>query len=135
MPLEGPFMDADRFDGFTSRIASGMDRRRALLRIVAGAAGFFAFEPNIEAKKRRRKKRCKPRRLQAVCQSNKQCCTKKTGRVCAPNARGGACNLDNNVCCLPIGAAGCRESCDCCGGVTVLCLTEQIGQPGRCTSV
>jgi hypothetical protein len=92
-------------------------------------AGVLALAPNTDATKGRkkkhcRKKRCNPKPVQAVCASNEQCCTEKTGRVCANNRKGGNCSL-TNVCCLPLGAE-CQESCDCCGNGTC------FGQPGQC---
>jgi hypothetical protein len=125
-------MDAMHFDQLVSIWVSRSSRRRAALGVIAGAAGVLGLASAGETKnKRRRKKRCKPRPVQAVCQSNKQCCPKKTGRVCASNAKDLNCNQTSNVCCLPEGPLGCNDDCDCCGGPVVLCDEG----PGRCTAL
>ena len=121
-------MDAARFDRLASSIAFSVTRRRAVAGILAGTAGFLAFDTESNARKRRRKKRCKPKPVRATCQNNRQCCRKKSGRVCASNARTVGCNQTSNVCCLPVGSLGCTDTCDCCGGDAIAC---DMG-PGRC---
>ena len=121
-------MDAERFDRLASSIALSVTRRRAVEGILAGTAGFLAFDTESNAKKRRRKKRCKPKPVRSTCQKTRQCCRKKSGRVCASNARTLGCNQTSNVCCLPVGSLGCTDTCDCCGGDAIAC---DLG-PGRC---
>ena len=49
-------MDAAHFDHLACRMTSGVNRRRVVSAIVAGAAGYVAFAPESEAKKRRKKR-------------------------------------------------------------------------------
>jgi hypothetical protein len=109
-------MDAHHFDTLTSRLTSGVSRRRGIAVLAGGAiAALLGHDLSVDAKQHKQhKQRCKPRALQAVCQSNQQCCTKTTGRVCRSNAQGDQCNQTQTVCCLPFGAKGCQEDCDCC---------------------
>lgn len=108
-------MDADRFDDLIIQLQRALDRRRAVSILAAGSLALAGFEHPADAKKRRKRKKKRCAKLQARCRNDKECCRGKTGRVCASNAKDIGCNRNNRVCCLPLGAVGCTESCDCCG--------------------
>jgi hypothetical protein len=105
-------MDETRFDGLTRLIGSGRTRRGLLgTAMVTTVAGISAVAPGLSwdaaaKKKRKKKKRCKPKAAGAPCTSDKQCCTKKTKRIC--DVPQNASNSDT-VCCGGQGAT--------CGGV------------------
>ena len=108
-------MDADRFDHLTIRLQRAVDRRRAVSILAAGSTTLAGLRSTVDARKRRKRKKKRCGKSQTKCRSNKDCCRGKTGRVCASNAKDIGCNRNSRVCCLPLGAVGCTESCDCCG--------------------
>jgi len=108
-------MDGQQFDALILRLQRTIDRRHVVSGLVAGSAALAGIQISAEAKKRgkRKKKRCG--RLQARCRSNKECCPRKTGRVCASNDQDVQCIGGGRVCCLPVLSFGCNDDCDCCG--------------------
>jgi hypothetical protein len=111
-------MDGTTFDRLT-RIVGG-SRREALRTAVGGAAvaaaGVAASAIGTEAKKNKKRKRCKKRTWQgkapgAGCTSNKDCCTNETNLACSVRNAG----VIANVCCGALGA-GCDADNDCCHG-------------------
>jgi hypothetical protein len=111
-------MDADRFDHLTIRLQRAVDRRRAVSILAAGSTTLAGLRSTADARKRRKRKKKRCGRLQAKCRSNKDCCSGKTGRVCASNDKDVQCRGGGTVCCLPLNAFGCNDFCDCCGGNT-----------------
>jgi hypothetical protein len=112
-------MDRSSFDELT-RLAGAS--RRDLLRSVGatalGALGLAALlgADDAEAKKggrKRRRRRCKPKPAGSACQTDKDCCTKKTKRVCGVPFGGG--EDDPKVCCGVEGTS-CEFPSDCCDG-------------------
>ena len=105
-------MDTLKFDAMVA--AAG--RRQVVIGLIAGAAALLGRgSPSLAKKRRKRKNRKRCKKVQAVCTSARKCCPKKTGRTCDSNAKlSDNCNLESTVCCLPLGAEGCRENCDCC---------------------
>ena len=120
LPTWGVFVEQGRFDAMTARLASARNRRRTMRGLLAGPAALFALPAADDARSRRKRKRTKQRcgRLQARCQSNKECCPGKTSRICASNDKDVQCRGGGAVCCLPLDAFGCNDNCDCCGGNT-----------------
>jgi hypothetical protein len=114
-------MDDHDFDTITRLVGRS---RRELLR-AAGASALAALglatllDPDaVGAKKggrKRRRRRCKPKPPLSACTTDKDCCTKKTKRVCAIPFGGG--QGDPTVCCGSAGAA-CATPDQCCDGFT-----------------
>jgi hypothetical protein len=110
-------MDGATFDTLVRLV--GTSRRGLLQSVGASALGAFAFAALLgadetEAKKggrKRRRRRCKPKPAGSACQTDKDCCIKKTKRVCGTPQTGGG----ETVCC---GVAGtpCGGIADCCEG-------------------
>ncbi len=100
-------MDGTRFDTVARRLASGMNRREVLRGLVAGAVAALSGGAALGAASAQEddlaRRRCK--RAGAPCTSNRQCCPKKTNRICAVQRNAG--NSDETCC----GAEGAR-----CGG-------------------
>lgn len=110
------FMDQSTFDRL-ARAVSAMGTRRGMLRslaavgIVSAGLASLVDVSDLEAKKhgrKRRRRRCKPKGAQAPCQTNKECCTKKTKYVCGTSHGSG-----NDTCCGSAKAT-CTSTLDCC---------------------
>jgi hypothetical protein len=121
------FMDHSTFDRL-ARAISAMGTRRSVLRslTIAGIAGVglatLSDVSELEAKKgghKRRKRRCRPTVPQAACQTNKECCTKKTKYRCGTSHGSGT-----NTCCGSPGAI--------CKGGTLDCCTDSCCINGTC---
>jgi hypothetical protein len=112
-------MDSSAFDTLTRLIGTS---RRDLLRAAGvsalGALGLAAvLDDEAEAKKggrKRRRRRCKPKPAGSACQTDKDCCIKKTKRECGvlTDEEGAP-----TVCCGVAGTS-CGTSDDCCFGFT-----------------
>jgi hypothetical protein len=115
-------MGASIFDTLAAKVRTDATRRGIVASLLAMTMTIPGVIPAAEAKKKhkKKKKRCKPTPLGAICTTSKECCPQKTGRSCASSAKGypSGCNASNNVCCLPVNALGCVDSCDCCGDFT-----------------
>jgi hypothetical protein len=125
-------MDQDRFAAFTVALARDGTGRRLTRRVVGvgvvsllAALGLSTTEPVPAAAKKggRRRRRCKPQPSGARCETDRDCCTKKTLRLCDVPQNAG--NSDT-VCCGGDGAP--------CGGVDdngdaqpPLCCVGQAG--------
>jgi hypothetical protein len=113
-------MDGSAFDTITRLVGSS---RRDLLRAAGASAlgglGLSALPgaDEAEAKKggrKRRRRRCKPKAAGSACETDKDCCTKKTKRVCGePFGSPG----DPPVCCGVEGTP-CDTPDNCCEGFT-----------------
>ena len=89
-------MEATKFDAVARRLASGLSRREAVRGLAAGAVAAVAGAIGLEEASAA-KRRCLKAGQQ--CNSNRQCCPKKTGRICdQPNPPSGS-----EVCCSPKG--------------------------------
>jgi hypothetical protein len=104
-------MDGLTFDTLVRKVTTAASRRSVLKSaLVPAFAGLGvasrAGVDEADAKKKRKKKKCKPKASGAPCSKDKQCCTKKTKRIC--DVPTGAGNSDT-VCCGGNGAK--------CGGV------------------
>ena len=101
-------MDSDKFDGVARLVSRGQTRRETLRALLAGAVALGAVVTGLDeaSAKPRRRQVCK--RAGAFCQSNKQCCPRKTKRICAVSSQAG--NSDK-TCCGGQGAV--------CGGANV----------------
>lgn len=123
-------MDDSTFDNVTRLVGS---TRRDLLR-AAGASALGAFgiasllgANEAEAKKggrKRRRRRCKPKPAGSACQTDKDCCTKKTKRVCGIPFGGG--EEDPTVCC-GVDGTPCTTPDNCCDGFT--CGVDDTCEP------
>jgi hypothetical protein len=103
--------------------------------LIAGAMALVAQTLDATAHKHHhhhhKKHRCQPRALGAACDNDQQCCPEKTGRICASNVKPLVrCDVIGHVCCLPFGASGCADSCDCCGADTVCSASGQCLKTG-----
>jgi hypothetical protein len=121
------FMDHSTFDRLAWAI-SAMGTRRGAMRSLAAAgiatAGLASLldASELEAKKggrKRRKRRCKSKGAQAACQTNKECCKKKTRYICGTSHGSGT-----NTCCGSPGAT--------CNGGTLDCCTDSCCIGGKC---
>ena len=122
-------MDGERFDALTLRLRRTVARRRAVSILSAGSLTLAGLRLPADARKRRKRKKKRCGKLQAKCRNDKDCCRGKTRSVCASNAKDIGCNRNSNVCCLPLGAFGCSDSCDCCGS------TGCNSSDGRCVAL
>jgi hypothetical protein len=110
-------MDSSAFDTLTRLI--GSSRRDLLLTAGASALGALGFAALLNeegaAKKggRKRRRRCKPKPAGSSCTTDKDCCTKKTKRVCGIPFGGS--QGDPTVCCGEQGTS-CQVPSDCCDG-------------------
>lgn len=119
-------MDHSTFDRIAHAISAPGSRRGMLRSLAAGIAGAglasLVDASDIEAKKggrKRHKRRCKPKGAQAACQTNKECCTKKTKYVCGTSHGSGT-----NTCCGSPGAT--------CSGGTLDCCTDSCCIGSKC---
>ncbi len=113
-------MDADRFDRLTSRIGTGMTRRRALTLMVGGALA--ALLSNIGLKEADAfGQGCL--NLGRRCTKRQQCCSgvcrgPKDRKTCRAH-QSGICRKDQDICTAPLGdqpfcqAVGASTSCNC----------------------
>lgn len=128
-------MESTKFDAVTRFLASGLTRRTALRNLAAGAAAAVTGGTLLEVAsasadaEKKKKKRCK--KSGVACSSNKQCCPKKTGRVCKVPTGG---SNSDTYCCGGIGAkcGGANEDGDavglkCCANSN--CSTGNIDDP------
>jgi hypothetical protein len=125
-------MDDSSFDTITRLVGTS---RRDLLRSVGisalGAVGFAALlgadeaEANNKGGKKRRRRRCKPKPAGSACTTDKDCCVKKTKRVCGIPFGGS--EGDPTVCCGETGTS-CEVPSDCCAGF-------DCGPDGTCIEV
>jgi hypothetical protein len=140
-------MDGSAFDRLVRHIGEDGSRRDLLKSAIAasvaglGVASVLSTE-DAEAKKggrKRRRRRCKPKPAGSPCVTDKDCCTKKTHRICAV-----ALNASNSdlTCCGGQGApcGGDDSNLDdlppiCCTGFK--CSTDEQGTstPGTCQQI
>jgi hypothetical protein len=115
-------MDASPFKRVTQFLVVDGSRRGMLRTALSGAAasalagvGLVAgARDEADAKKKHKKKRCKPQPLLGACSSNTDCCC-QTNRICST-----PCGIDQpgtvpTVCCGTKGAA-CTATGECCFG-------------------
>lgn len=110
-------MDGSRFDALARKAGTLSDRRIALRTALAGvaASGLAATRLGlshgaVEAKKKKKCKKCKAKRLGESCTSHKQCCTNQTNLAC--QVQFGAGNSDRTCC--GVLDAPCDQPEDCC---------------------
>jgi len=123
-------MDSSTFDTI-ARLA-GTSRRDLLRAAGASALGALGIASllgadDAEAKKggrKRRRRRCKPKPAGSACQTDKDCCIKKTKRVCGIPFGGS--EGDPTVCCGETGTS-CVNPSDCCDGFT--CGVDDTCEP------
>ena len=90
-------MDATKFDALARRLGNGLSRRAALRGLAAGAAAAAVGAVAHTETSARLPDRCL--RAGQLCNSNAECCTRRTGRICdQPNPPSGS-----EVCCSPLG--------------------------------
>jgi hypothetical protein len=139
-------MDGSVFDRLVRHIGEDASRRGLLRSAFAatvaglGAASLLGSE-EAEAKKggrKRRRRRCKPKPAGSPCETSKDCCTKKTNRICAVASNAG--NSDTTCCggqgavCGGDNAINDDVAPFCCAGFK--CSTsiedDKAGGPGTC---
>ncbi len=102
-------MEHTRFDRLVTSLGSGASRRGVLQLLAGAGGGGLAMAAGLSATDaKKKKKRCKPRASGAPCSSDKQCCTKKTKRICEVPQDASS---SDTVCCGGEGAP--------CGGVNI----------------
>jgi hypothetical protein len=128
-------MDGTTFDAVARRLASGLSRRQALRGLVAGALAAVGAGTGLGTDPEQTVAADRVRCLKAGvrCTSSKQCCTKKTNRICKQPLNAG--NSDR-VCCGGEGATcgGKNDDGDdirpyCCMGYSCSSTTSA---PGKC---
>jgi hypothetical protein len=113
-------VDGPRFDTLTRFVQEASTRRGALTAALAAgaasavaAAGLALSGGEVEAKKKKRKKKCpvcESLLSGAPCQTNLQCCTNETNRLCAIASNA---TTNTRTCCGGVGAT-CATTADCC---------------------
>jgi hypothetical protein len=112
-------MDGSAFDRLVRHVGEDASRRGLLRSALAAAVGLGVVSAldleDAEAKKggrKRRRRRCKPKPLGAPCETDKDCCPKKTKRICEIEFgdSGG-----DKECCGGEGAT-CTSNAECCIG-------------------
>jgi hypothetical protein len=114
-------VDGLRFDTLIRLVQEASTRRGALTAaLAAGAAsavagaGLVLSGSEAEAKKKKKKKKkcpvCAPLLSGAPCQTNLQCCTNETNRLCAIASTA---TTNTRTCCGGVGAT-CATTADCC---------------------
>ena len=120
-------VEGSRFDALTRHVGQ-VTTRRGTLRSALGAGLATAAAVGLampagaarggnnrcknrlrQCKQKLRQERCEPRPFGATCSTNEQCCTDKTGQICALHGGPGT----PTVCCGGTGAS-CFASSDCC---------------------
>ncbi len=126
-PDEEVTVEGTRFDALTRRVGQVITRRSTLRSalgagIATAAAAGLAMPADAargrnnqcknrlrQCKQQLRRERCEPRPFGATCSTNEQCCTDKTGLICALHGGPGT----PTVCCGGTGAS-CFANSDCC---------------------
>jgi hypothetical protein len=134
-------MDARRFDAWTVAVSTVASRRstvRALLAAIT-AGGLTVLRGEVAAACKKPGRKCKRHKqcCSKLCkgkQGKKRCRCKQVGASCPiglaarccgdPICGQNSCSQDG-VCCVPLGAEGCTEACDC-------CTENPACQNGRC---
>jgi hypothetical protein len=115
-------MDDLTFDRLARLVSTDASRRKIVKATGASALGAFGLAALLgadetEAKKggrKRRRRRCKPKPAGSACENDKDCCTKKTKRVCRkPFNQPG----EDPVCC-GVEDTKCDTPDQCCNGFT-----------------
>jgi hypothetical protein len=129
--MEEP-MDDLTFDRLVRLVSTTASRRKVVKSASASALGALGLAALLGAEevrakkggKKRKRRRCKPKPAGTSCQTDKDCCTKKTKRVCKePFNQPG----EDPVCCGEEGTP-CKFPSDCCNGFD--CPT-----PGECVPI